>query len=144
VPGLEEFLRIASDTMIEDCFRVVRTVTSPARIAFNRIEAALTDAETSSRIYRQTSLERKRLHDKFIQFKNHFATSPDRDGKLVYYFLSSIELLPASRRDEMMFRATTFIDSEPESARAKIAQAMSAATERGLALGGENPITLQA
>jgi hypothetical protein len=65
-------------------------------------------------------------------FTEHFASAPDYEGKLVYYFLCNIEALPSPHREEMVFKATTFIDSEPEVARHRIAEAMQNSIQQGL------------
>lgn len=121
---IAELFKTITNTAIDDISGVINTATTPARIACNDLQAVLIDAETSSMTRLQKSLTRAEVYRRFLAFKNHFATSPDRDGKYVYYYLSSIEVLPYPQNEQLIWKATAFIDAEPELARQQIGGAM--------------------
>jgi hypothetical protein len=120
----EGFLELAGHTFIDDLASILRIATTPARIACRDVATVLQNADTRSQRRYETSQQQAKIYKKFVNYKRHYALSPTSDGKLVHYFLCSIETLPFPRNEEMIFNATTFIDAQPELAVTKISEVM--------------------
>ncbi len=141
--GLREFLKTASNTFIDDLASAGHCLTMPIRVTANYAAAVMVDLETSSRgeyqgslkrseMQRQASLNWSRIHQQFIAYKNHFATSPDRNGKYVYYFLCEIEALDPNESERLIRQFTAFIHSNPDLAIAQIGESMDRICQGGL------------
>jgi len=122
--GLNRFLKTATSAFVDDFSAVIRTTTAPMRIAGNHIYAVVMDLEVSSQRHLQSSLDRARIYNQFVGFKNHFATAPDSNGKYVYHFLCSVEALQSGEGEQLIYAITAYIHADPESAILKIGQAM--------------------
>jgi len=95
---------------------IFNTATSPARIVYNNVRGSLQNAETASRKRYEKSRDDALIHARFVAHKRKFEASRTRNGKLTFYFLANIERLPSPHSEEMMFKATMLIDSDPKNA----------------------------
>lgn len=129
--GFQQFIITATNAFIDDASTLMDVVTAPARIVGNHVNGVLLDLETSSQEHLQRShqhfqrsLSRAQVYQRFIGFKNRFASSTDREGKYVYHFLCGVEALPPGENEAMIQRITMYLDADPESAIKSIAQSM--------------------
>lgn len=129
--GLRDFLKTATNTFADDAKKTFNLTGAPGRIASNHVHAFMSDLEQLSEMHLLESFRRKNIcaervniYQKFIQFKSHFASSPDRDGKYVYYFLCSIEALSMPDREQYIYQMTAQMDAEPEKTIRQISKLM--------------------
>jgi len=137
---VEEFVRGATSAIVEKCYLLGKTKGAAINIPVYEIAAFFEDAETSSRMKFEKSLNRSRIYNRFLEFKYHYASSIDSDGKLVYYFLCNVEALPQRGREEMIFKSVVYIEGNPEGHRVRIAQLMRRSTEIGLLSSPDEPL----
>lgn len=139
----EQLLKFAADSFIESCFKFVRPVTTSLAVAANEIEVACNKVDYWSTRRLEQSQSWTQVYGKFLSFKKHFATAPDRDGKYVHYFLCSLETFPRSEFERAVYQATALIDADYESARTLIGNKMhSMIQENALGLPGRAPLML--
>jgi hypothetical protein len=127
--GLEKFVETAVDQVARDLSAVMSIV----RIPVNHIEAILRDAELTSQMHLNRSIDRAEIYERFQTLKSYYKMVSEPDGSYVYYFLCSVELLPVDVRDAAIFQTTAFLTSNPDAAKKAIAQSVQDLCEAGLA-----------
>jgi hypothetical protein len=132
MPFVEEFVRGATAAIAEKCSLLGKTTGAAINIPVYEMAAFFENAETSSRMKFEKSRNRSRIYNRFLEFKCHYSSSIDSDGKLVFYFLCNVEALPSSGREEMIFKSVVYIEGNPDSHRVRIAELMRRSTEIGL------------
>lgn len=111
---IETLLQEAASTFIHNTCRVGGVVASPFKSALNVTEGVVYGIEAQTEEYSRQSKASLTNKEEFRRLNERYALRHDPNGKLVRYFLSSLEMLPPDRREAMMFRARTCLDSEPE------------------------------